>query len=329
MELKKWLSLIALLLTTLLLSILTVLTSNLEPKKIIQPRATTIKVNSYPPKNEQPEQPEQPEQLELILTGDVMLGRTVMTKSLDLGNPSYPFIKVANELRSADLVFINLENPIVDNCPRHIAGLKFCASNDMISGLVYAGVDVVSMANNHFSDFGTEGVRQTKKNLETTGIKLTGIGELAVIKVNQINFGFLGFNLVDRSLSGIEEALVNRSKDRVDVLVVGVHWGNEYQDRASQNQKEAAARLVELGTDILVGHHPHVVQETERIDNSYVYYSLGNFVFDQMWSEKTKKGLAVKLTFKGSTLLKEELMPVYMTSWAQPEFENFRLDSQF
>ena len=78
--------------------------------------------------------------------------------------------------------------------------------------------------------------------------------------------------------------------------------------------------MVDSGVDVIVGHGPHWVQDVEYINNKPVYYSLGNFIFDQMWSEETKKGLAVKLIFEGDKLIKEERLPIYMSSWAQPEF---------
>ena len=104
-------------------------------------------------------------QTSLISTGDIMLGRSVMTKSLKDNDPNYPFLYVSDVLRNADIVFSNLENPIVDNCPYVNSGFKFCADPKMIEGLKYAGVDIVSLANNHILNYGKEGLSQTKKYL--------------------------------------------------------------------------------------------------------------------------------------------------------------------
>ena len=87
-------------------------------------------------------------------------------------------------------------------------------------------------------------------------------------------------------------------------------------------QRDWATFMVEAGADVIAGHHPHWVQEIEYIDEVPVYYSLGNFVFDQMWSEETKKGLVVKLTFEDGEIVNEELLPTYMSFHAQPEFVN-------
>jgi poly-gamma-glutamate synthesis protein (capsule biosynthesis protein) len=258
----------------------------------------------------------------LIFTGDVMLGRSVMTKSLRTNNPNYPFMNVADTLRSADIVFSNLENPIVDNCPYVDSGFKFCSDPKMIEGLKYAGVDVVSLANNHILNYGKEGLAQTKKYLDLNGIKWVGDGNLVTLEKNKTKFGFLGFDFVDYRLQEKDLDLVKDSKAKVDILIVSVHWGEEYKSKANLNQKLIAKKLSEAGADYIVGHHPHWVQETETIGSTKVYYSLGNFVFDQMWSEETKKGLSVNLIFKGKKLEKENLLKSYMEKFAQPKWVN-------
>lgn len=260
------------------------------------------------------------QEVEIILTGDIMLGRTVMTKSLDLKDPVYPFRKVVGELESADIVFINLENPIVVNCPRTYEGLKFCTTPAMVEGLVFAGIDVVSLANNHTRNYGAEGLNQTIVVLNKNSISTTGLGNLATKEVKGTNFGFLGFDFLSQKPTEGNFNLVSKSKEQVDVLIVGVHWGAEYREEPAEIQKEWARKLVEFGADVVVGHGPHWVQGEEYINEKPVYYSLGNFIFDQMWSEETKRGLVMKLTFRGEELIKEEKLPIYMSSWAQPEF---------
>lgn len=257
----------------------------------------------------------------IMLTGDVMLGRTVMSKSLDLGDPAYPFRKVAETLSQADFVFINLESPIISLCPRSTSGFKFCADPKMVEGLSLSGVDVVGLANNHSKDYGETGLEETVRFLTAAGIEVVGLGNLAVKERKGIKLGFLAFDFVSKSPKEEDFRLVSDSDKKVDVLVVGVHWGEEYQERANKFQREWAKRLVKAGADVIVGHHPHWVQDEEKIEGKPVYYSLGNFVFDQMWSEKTKQGLVVKLTFKDGVLLREEKLPIYISSWAQPEFK--------
>ncbi|MCX6705752.1 MAG: CapA family protein [Candidatus Woesebacteria bacterium] len=261
-------------------------------------------------------------QTSLIFTGDVMLGRSVMTKSLKINNLNYPFMNVANILRSADIVFSNLENPIIDNCPYGDSGFKFCADPKMIEGLKYAGVDIVNLANNHILNYGKEGLIQTKKYLDLNGIKWVGDGNLVIIEKNKTKFGFLGFNFVTVRPQDKDLDLIRNSKTKVDILIVSVHWGEEYKSKANSNQKLIARQLSEAGADYLIGHHPHWIQDMEMVGSTKVYYSLGNFVFDQMWSEETKKGLSVNLIFKGKKLEKENLLKLYMGNFAQPKWVN-------
>lgn len=261
-------------------------------------------------------------EVEIIATGDVMLGRTVMTKSFDEGDPSYPFDKVKDTLSEADIVFVNLENPFYKDCPRHTEGFKFCASPDMVEGLLEAGVDVVTLANNHARNYGEEGIKQTKKILEENGISYVGFDNLAIKEEKGYKFGFLGFDFLANKPDEADFDLIRQSAEKVDVLIAGVHWGAEYKDEPAEVQRQWAKRMLEEGVDIVVGHGPHWVQEREEFLGKPAYYSLGNFVFDQMWSEKTKKGLAVRFTFRNGELVEEEKLSVYMSSWAQPEFAN-------
>lgn len=263
-------------------------------------------------------------QATLIIGGDVMLGRTVMGKSVDEGDYLYPFRGIAATLSSADLTFVNLENPILENCERDLSGVSmvFCAKPEMLDGLVYGGVDVVTLANNHTLNYGKDGFLKTKLELGQKEIDYTGEDNLVIREVNNTKFGFLGFDKsqqVNPVLSEEEMALIIDSNNKVDILVIGMHWGVEYQDKALPGVRALARELVRLGADVVAGHHPHWVQDWETIEGKPVFYSLGNLVFDQMWSEKTKTGLLVKLTYEGGELVYEEFIKTYMSDWARPE----------
>ena len=256
----------------------------------------------------------------IILAGDVMLGRTVMTKSLSLEDLSYPFRKVADKLKDGDIVFINLESPIVYNCPKIETGFIFCASPEMLNGLSLAGVDIVTLANNHIDNFGKVGINDTKKYLKEVGIEWTNETNLVIKNINNTKFGFLGLNFIFKIPTEKELNIIKESKGNVDVLILGIHWGVEYSLNPTANQKAWAKSFIENGADVIVGHHPHWVQESGYVEGKPVYYSLGNFIFDQMWSEETKKGVVVELSFMGKELTNQQINNVYMSSWAQPEF---------
>ncbi len=261
-----------------------------------------------------------PAEIKILLIGDIMLGRTVNTRSLDMGNVNYPFEKVAEKLRSVDIVFANLESPIVAKCPRIEQGFTFCADSKMIDGLAYAGIDIVTIANNHSHNFGSKGFDETKKLLTEHGIKWVGDNNLEIIEKNGIKFGFMGFDYVAGGPTLKDLELIKESSSKVDVLIVAPHWGWEYNSKANNNQRAWARQIVASGADVISGSHPHWVQDNEKIDDKPVYYSLGNFIFDQMWSEETRKGLAVEITFREKEIVKEVRLPIYMKEWAQPRW---------
>ncbi len=264
-------------------------------------------------------------QTTILFSGDIMLGRSVMGASLDANDPLYAFKNTTEFLKNSDITFVNLENPIVDNCQRHAGGFKFCTTTEIAKGLVVAGIDVVTLANNHTSNYGNQGIIETKKTLEGLGVKYVGLENLEIIEKNGIKFGFLGFNYTfTKENLASDLKLIEESNSKVDVLIVGNHWGEEYKDIANSFQTSAAKQMVENGADVIIGHHPHWVQNNEMIGSVPVYYSLGNFVFDQTWSEETKKGLLVKMTFDppygetGAKLVKTEEFKTYTPKIGQP-----------
>ncbi|MCX6705323.1 MAG: CapA family protein [Candidatus Woesebacteria bacterium] len=268
-----------------------------------------------------PNKPSNPEAT-IILTGDIMLGRSVMKISLSKNDPSYPFEKVSDILKKTDIVFGNLENPIVLNCQFSDSGLKFCADPKMVDGLRYANINIVNLGNNHAKNYGEDGLKQTENFLSNSGIDYVGADNLVIKEINGTKFGFLGFDFVYDKPNDLNYQLIKSSKEKVDVLIVMVHWGTEYTSDPTNAQKLIANDLVSSGADVVVGGHPHVIQSIDSINGKPVFYSLGNFVFDQPWSEETKKGLVIRLIYNGKKLSKIEKLPVYMKGIAQPEWTN-------
>lgn len=261
------------------------------------------------------------ESITLIAVGDIMLGRSVNAKMRSLNDFAYPFLKTALFLSSVDLTFINLEAPLSDNCPTTNEGMIFCADPRAIEGLVLAGIDVVNLANNHIKNYGLEGIILTQNLLRENRIDFIGPEENFLIKeINKTKFGFLGFDLT----SGYqEEKIINQVKEkkaRVDTLIVSFHWGLEYAKEPSPSQVKLARQVVEAGADLIIGHHSHVIQRIEDYQGRPIVYSLGNFIFDQPWSEETKKGLVGIFTFQNEKLIKTEFKEVYIQDLCQPGF---------
>lgn len=290
-------------------------------------------------------------QTSLGFAGDIMLGRTVEIEANIKEDHNYPFQFISEKTREVDIFFGNLENPIIRNCPPHRSGFTFCANPEMIDGLKYAGVDIVTLANNHTYNYGQGGFQETIEHLHENDILLTGDGKLEIRDKNGTTFGFVGIDkaqLGNPTLSEKEKDLILNSDKQVDILIVAPHWGVEYKNVALPGVKNLAKELIALGADTIIGSHPHWVQEAEFFNQEGdrlkhqtardlkrpqsisfsnddkkvipVYYSLGNFVFDQMWSEETKKGLYVELVYEGIKLVEVKEYPTYMKTHAQPEF---------
>jgi len=278
----------------------------------------------------------QKKETSILLAGDVMLGRGVYNKSKKLDDYTYPFNNVYNILQKSDIVLINLENPIVENCPVEITGMKFCSLPESLQGFLFSGIDVVNIANNHIANYGNEGVERTKKYLLNAGLLPVGLGIYQEIERNGTKIGFLGFDFTSNLPKESDFALINESSKKADFLIVSVHWGVEYTGTSKTYQKEWARKFIENGADVVVGHHPHWVQEIEYIKDGSnvslpespnnwggvrpVYYSLGNFVFDQMWSEETKKGMVIELILVDGKITKENRHFIYMKDIGQPVF---------
>lgn len=262
----------------------------------------------------------------LLVTGDVLTARSVNAKNVRLNDFTWTFHQTVDELRAADITFINLETPLVPDCPIRTDGMSFCGDLRNVEGLTYADVDMVNLANNHMGNFGEEGVISTIEALTQAGISSTGITGPTIIDQNGIRFAFLGYNEVDRQpgvpypsdeliRSEIEEA-----RAAADVVVVQYHWGNEYTRQPSSNQRRLAQLAIDAGADLILGNHPHWWQPLELYQGKVIMYSHGNFVFDQMWSLETRQGLVGKYVFYDDQLIAIEFLPVLIEDYGQPRW---------
>lgn len=268
-----------------------------------------------------------PEEYTIIATGDVIPARSVNAKTVSLNNFNYPFEKTVGLLKSANAVFINLESPLIPHCQPTLEGMVFCGDQRNIQGLVYAGVTVVSIANNHAGNYGMSGVNSTVDLLKKNGIKVTGDGEPAIVTIKDKKFGFLGYNSIGSKEQGIAWADIpqiqqdiKNLKKQVDFVIVTFHWGIEYTSIPNSSQVELAHLAVDSGADLIIGNHPHWVQGIEEYKGKFITYAQGNYVFDQMWSEETREGVLGKYIFNNQGLKTVEFIPVIIDSYSQPRF---------
>lgn len=255
----------------------------------------------------------------LIVTGDVLLARSVNFQMHKQKNFKLPFENVADCLQDADLTLINLESPIVENCPLTNEGMVFCGSPQTVEGLVYAGVDIASIANNHCRDRGEIGLQDTVEILAKNNIAALVHGEILIEEVWGLKFAFLGYDTIRAAVSqgGLKSSIEN-AKKVADVVIIYPHWGIEYVASPTQKQKDLAHLAIDIGADLVLGSHPHWVQGLEIYKDKLIVYSHGNFIFDQMFSEETKTGVIGRYTFYKDKLIDVEFLPVYMKEFPSP-----------
>jgi hypothetical protein len=248
---------------------------------------------------------------------------------------------VRDLLSGADVAVANFENPAVDAFRYHTEGTVFSADPRLIAGLRNAGIDAVSIANNHIGDAGRAGVVQTIANLDDYGIKHAGAGRNtaaahrpALIPVHGLTVAILGYDTIAGAytagtttpgsarltVAGAKADIAAARRAGADVVIVYPHWGIEYRASPFAAQQALARSIITAGADMVIGNHAHWVGAMEVYKGRPIWYALGNFVFDQTWSEPTSEGLLLELTFSGRRLVQVELHPTIILDGAQPNF---------
>jgi|GEM_PF-975919 len=291
-----------------------------------------------------------PETAKVIFLGDIMLSRTVENKSRKSGNWNWPFLDIKNSIVPTDLTIANLESPFSDPPKPFAHNTVFGADVNMVKGLKDAAIDVVDLANNHFGDSGQKGMNLTFETLKSNDMSFFGAGDnfenshKPLIKnIKDIKFAFLGYvtQSVTPSSYGSTDSKpglnfmdieqmqkdINEAKKEADFIIVSMHAGTEYTPNPSSEQIEFAHKAIEAGADMIYSHHPHVVQAIESYQNKPIFYSLGNFVFDQEWSQETKEGIVLKTEFIYDKITSIELVPIIIENYGQPKIANSKISS--
>ncbi len=265
----------------------------------------------------------------LAATGDIIPARSINFGVARHKSPLWPYLKVADTFhtKKSDLVFINLETPLINDCPLTDSGMIFCGDRTNIEGLKYIGVSVASLANNHAGNYGTKGVLETANLLNKNGILATGIDGAVIKNIKGVKFAFLGYNDITKPQPGIsnvdEQNLKNQiadAKQKADIIVVTFHWGVEYTNQPDDRQRYLGHLAIDAGADLIIGNHPHWIQPVELYKGKLITYAHGNFVFDQMWSEKTREGVVGWYTFYDYELIDVQFLPVQIDDYGQPHF---------
>jgi poly-gamma-glutamate synthesis protein (capsule biosynthesis protein) len=244
-------------------------------------------------------------------------------------------------IKGADIAVANFENPAPDAWRWHTSKTIFTADPKLIDGLADAGLDYVSLANNHIRDAGGTGVLQTITNITKRGIAVSGAGKdlaaarkPAVLEAGGVKVAILGYDAIAASYhataSRVGSAPLKAAYVKADVeaarkagaelVIVYPHWGTEYDPTPFANQKKLAEMIIDNGADMVIGNHAHWAAAMEVYKGKPIWYALGNFVFDQTWSEPTMEGVTLELTFRGADLVQVHIRPHIILDKAQPNF---------
>jgi D-alanyl-D-alanine carboxypeptidase/LAS superfamily LD-carboxypeptidase LdcB len=259
----------------------------------------------------------------LGFVGDIMMDRGVESSvKNNFGGDFSRLFKNAKQIQEADILFGNLEGPISDK-GRNV-GSRFSFRMDPIvaTTLKKAGFDIVSFANNHVGDWSIDAFTDTLSRLQNAGILFTGAGdtyqdavEPTIIEKNGTKIGYLAFTDVGPTWmeatsqtagtvlandENLDQIILN-ADEKVDFLITSFHWGNEYVE-FNQRQENLAHKAIDNGSDLVIGHHPHVEQAIEYYNEVPIAYSLGNFIFDQYFSEETMRGLYLEVDISSNNI---------------------------
>ena len=252
--------------------------------------------------------------------------------------------------KDADVAIANHEMPVTEAWGFHSSGLRFSGKPELTEIFSRAGIDWMSLANNHIKDYGTEGIADSRRILRRSGIASGGAGKdlEQARRISYLEVGKAG-DSADSGASGrarlaiipcvgvvpyswagpgdsggtpcLDRYLVPDIKEagrKADVVLVYPHWGVEYTRLPMPSQRKHAARWVKAGADLVLGGHSHVAGAIEDIEGVPVLYSLGNLIFDQHWSTNTMESMLVAATFQGDRLVSLDLVPYLIHDTSQP-----------
>jgi poly-gamma-glutamate synthesis protein (capsule biosynthesis protein) len=279
-------------------------------------------------------------QITLMAVGDIMLGEHPLYIGHGVGakikkwGTTYPFKQVTSILKEGALVFGNLEAPLrskeIHN--RDPSSLIMRAIPEAVEGLKYAGFNVLSLANNHALEHGEEALFETIDILLQNSITPIGANsdiskarEPLILDIKGITIAFLAYCLVpDKtayiSIRNPEDICsdAKKAKSRADILVVSLHWGSEYIEKPSPSQIRLAHQIIDSGADLILGHHPHVLQGVEEYHNGLVAYSLGNFVFDLNCVKETRSTVILECELSEDGVVGYKLVPMHINDQYAP-----------
>ena len=249
---------------------------------------------------------------------------------------------VRDYLSGADLTLANFENPVIEAAVWHPDATTFTGDLRLMPVLDQAGIDGVTLGNNHILDAGTSGLEETLGHLDAAGIARAGAGmdlasarEPMIFELGGTTVGVLSYLDVPSyqwawatgSAPGTaplkEDVMredIDRLREEADVVIVMPHWGVEYTATPEPGQVDLAHAALDAGADLLVGGHAHWPKGVELHDGKPIFYGVGNFLLDQSWSEETSTGIFAEITLYEDEVIQTRAVPFVLLDYAQPNF---------
>jgi poly-gamma-glutamate capsule biosynthesis protein CapA/YwtB (metallophosphatase superfamily) len=276
----------------------------------------------------------------VIFVGDIMLSRSVGDLMASSSDWIWPFRAVAPVTSTYDLAFANLETTVSVRGAKNGCGFCFRSDPRVIQGLVHAGFDVLSVANNHIWDYGPQAFVDTLDAVASAGMSPVGGGRTEtdaragiVRTIRGTRIGYLAYTdilpasaAVGPTKPGVTlwemehmQEDIRQLRSRADIVIMSFHTGDEYHLEHNAKQEQIYHAAIDAGVDLVIGTHPHVVQEVEQYKNGWIAYSLGNFVFDQNFSAETMRGMALTVQVLNNRITTVDPLAVAISRQYQPE----------
>lgn len=252
--------------------------------------------------------------------------------------PAFPFQHVSGILAESELNFGNLECAFSEHGFRrsdyHSVNMR--GEPRLVTGLIDAGFHVLNIANNHSMQYGNQAIMDTAALLDRNGLAHCGlnegnhlVGRPTVVERNGLRVAFLGYSLRPRQYfeheplyaEGTREGMlddVRKARAQADIVVVSVHWGDEFIQKPSPEEIDLAHAVIDAGAQLIVGHHPHVLRGIERYGNGCIVYSLGNFVCDMVWDETLRATAIFQCTLTRDGIRDIAVVPARINDRFQP-----------
>lgn len=246
----------------------------------------------------------------ISFAGDVTLGSDLINQNSSrnfykmydkVRDDAYFFSNVLPIFAADDLTLVNLEGVLSDRGERQDKSFAFRGDPSYVNILLEGSVEAVCMSNNHSKDYGQVSHDDTKDILSQAGILYSYEDIVAYTTINDIKIAMISVYVRQNGLEGskalLDKTIAEAKEQNAALIITSFHWGSEGTQKLRDEQPDLAHYAIDLGSNLVIGHHPHVLQAMEQYNNAYIIYSLGNFCFGGNTNPKDKDTMIFQQTF--------------------------------